>query len=434
MQEVANSVRHEICQGVHVLVHCIVMKKKRIRLGKTGEKAVGEASPPIGQGFKYVRLVGHLLERLHGAATERDRAGNRQLFYDHYATLLLLYFFTPTVTSLRGLQQLTTLVYIQRRWGVQRTALGSLSEAATVFEAALLQDVISELALRAWTRAPQGNPALLQGDAAVLRDLVAIDGSLLPALPRMVWAVWQDAQHRAAKMHVAFAALRQVPVGVTVTAGNDAERAEARRLVQPGGFYVFDRGYVDYALFAEWHALPCSFVVRVQEGAAYGVAQERPLTAAARAAAVTRDVVLRRLGTAHHRPCQAQPLRVVRVATDKVHPDGTPVELVLVTNRLDLEADLIALAYRYRWTVELFFRWLKCILGCRHLLSQSENGVRLQIYMALIASLLISLWVGRAPSKRTYEMLCHYLSGWASIREVIDHVDRLHLTAPPGKK
>jgi hypothetical protein len=58
----------------------------------------------------------------------------------------------------------------------------------------------------------------------------------------MVWAVWQDAPHRAAKMQVAFAALRPVPVGVSVTAGNGAERVEARRLVPPGGFYVFDRG------------------------------------------------------------------------------------------------------------------------------------------------------------------------------------------------
>jgi len=410
------------------------MKKKQIRLGKTEEKAAGEASPPVVHGFKYVRLVGQLLERLHGATTERDRAGNRQLFYDHYATLLLLYFFTPPVTSLRGLQQLTTLAYVQRRWGVQRPALGSLSAAATVFDAALLQEVISELALRAWTRAPQGNPALLQGDLALLRDLVAMDGSLRPALPRRVWAVWQDEAHRAAKMHVAFAALRQVPVGVTVTAGTGSERVQARQLVQPGGFYVCDRGDVDYELFADLHALPCSFVARIKEDAAYEVGQEQALSAAARAAGVTGDVVLRRLGPAPHRPCAAQPLRVVRVATDKCHPDGTPVELVLVTNRLDLAADLIALAYRYRWPVELFFRWLKCILGCRHLLSQSENGVQLQVYMALIASLLISLWVGRAPTKRTYELLCFYLSGWASTAEVIAHVDRLHFPAPLSKK
>src|SRR5262245_26564802 len=254
-----NSVRHEICLRLPFPIDCTMMKKKQSRVGTVREKAVGEAPTPVVQGFKYVRLVNRLLERLHGAATERDRAGNRQLFYDHYATLVLLYFFTPTVTSLRGLQQLTTLAYIQRRWGVPRTALGSLSEAARVFEAALLQDVISELALRAWTRAPHGNPALLKGDLAVLRDLVAIDGSLLPALPRMVWAVWQDEQHRAAKLHLAFAALRQVPVGVTVTAGNGSERAQTRQLVQPGGFYVFDRGYVDYGLFVEVHALSCSF-------------------------------------------------------------------------------------------------------------------------------------------------------------------------------
>jgi hypothetical protein len=410
------------------------MNTKQPHVGKAKETRVGEAALPVVQGGKYVRLVGTLLQALHSAGTERDRAGNRQLFYDQYATLLLLYFFTPTVTSLRGVQQLSTLAKVQQRWGIPRTALGSLSEAATVFDATLLQDVISELALRAWTRAPQGNPALPKGDLALLQDLVAIDGSLLPALPRMVWAVWQDEQHRAAKMHVAFAALRQVPVGVTVTAGNGSERNQARELVQPGGFYVFDRGYVDYALFADLHMLPCSFVVRVKEDAAYEVEQEHDVSSAARAAGVTYDVELRRLGTAHHRPCAAQPLRVVRVATDKHHPDGTPVEMVLVTNRLDLEADLIALAYRYRWTVELFFRWFKCILGCRHLLSQSENGVQLQVYMALIASLLLSLWLGRAPTKRTYELLCLYLSGWASPAEVITHIDRLPLPAQQSKK
>lgn len=381
-----------------------------------------------------MRLVGTLLQALHDEGTERDRAGNRQLFFDQYATLLLLYFFTPTVTSLRGIQQMSELSKVQQRWGVRRTGVSTLSEAATVFDAALVQDVINELALRAWTQASQQNPGESNREQEFLRDLVAMDGSLLPALPRMVWAVWQDEQHRAAKMHVAFAALRQVPIGVTVTAGNSSEREQTRQLVQPGGFYVCDRGYVDSELFAQWHALPCSFIVRVQNNAAYEVAHVRPLSAAAKAAGVTSDVVLPRLGTAHHRPCAAQPLRVVRVTTDKRHKDGTPIELVLVTNRLDLDADLIALAYRYRWTVELFFRWFKCILGGRHLLSHSENGVQLQVYMALIASLLISLWVGRTPTKRTYEMLCFYLSGWASTREVLSHVERLQLKAPPSKK
>lgn len=410
------------------------MKKKYPRRGTNAKDTTEKSQVPAVNGFKYVRLVSMLLQTLHDERTERDRAGNRQLFYDQYATLLLLYFFTPTVTSLRGIEQMSELRKVQQRWGVPRTAVSSLSEAATVFDAMLLQDVINELALRAWLQTSQRRAGGSTREQELLRDLVAIDGSLLPALPRMVWALWQDAQHRAAKIHVAFAAVRQVPVGVTVTAGNSSEREQTHQLMQPGGFYVCDRGYVDYDLFAQWHALPCSFIVRVQNNAAYEVAQERPLSAAARAAGVIRDVVLHRLGTSHHRPCAAQPLRIVHVRTDKKHKDGTPIELVLVTNRLDLDADLIAVAYRYRWTVELFFRWFKCILGCRHLLSHSENGVQIQVYMAVIASLLISLWVGRTPTKRTYEMLCFYLSGWASTQEVLTHVERLQLKAPPSKR
>ena len=85
----------------------------------------------------------------------------------------------------------------------------------------------------------------------------------------------------------------------------------------------------------------------------------------------------------------------------------------------------MALAYRFRWLVELFFRWLKCILGCRHLLSECIDGVTIQVYVAIIVSLLISLWTGRKPTKRTYEMICLYLSGWASEEELAAHIESL---------
>jgi IS4 transposase len=172
----------------------------------------------------------------------------------------------------------------------------------------------------------------------------------------------------------------------------------------------------------------------VKANTASEVQEERPVAAAAQAAGVQRDAVLRRLGTAHHCQVLPQPFRVVGVATGKTDSNGTPEVLVLVTHRLDLDADLVALAYRYRWAVELFFRWVKWVLGCRHLLSQTANGVRIHVYVALSASLLISLWVGRAPTKRTYEMLCFSLSGWASETELIAHIDRLHLKAPPPCK
>src|SRR5215470_14829816 len=151
------------------------MREKAPAKRKRPKEAKGERSVAVVNGFKYVRLVDTLLQALHEAGTERDRAGNRQLFYDQYATLLLLYFFTPTVTSLRGVQQVSELTKVQQRWGVPRTALSTLSEASTVFDAALLQDVIAELALHAWTQAPPGKPAGGDREQDLLRDLVALD-------------------------------------------------------------------------------------------------------------------------------------------------------------------------------------------------------------------------------------------------------------------
>ena len=90
-------------------------------------------------------------------------------------------------------------------------------------------------------------------------------------------------------------------------------------------------------------------------------------------------------------------------------------------------AEIVALLYRYRWQIEIFFRWFKCVLGCKQLLSQSEHGIRIEIYAALIASLLIVLWTGRKPTKRTLEMLQFHFQGWASAAEVDAHLASLKL-------
>src|SRR5262245_33267606 len=100
------------------------------------------------QGFKYFGLVFPLLERLRDVGTARDKAGNRDLFFDQYTVLLLLYFFSPVVTSLRALQQASSLDKVQKLLGVPRVSLGSLSEAAGVFDAAPLRDIVQELSTR----------------------------------------------------------------------------------------------------------------------------------------------------------------------------------------------------------------------------------------------------------------------------------------------
>src|SRR4051812_29980929 len=83
-------------------------------------------------GFRYLKQFGHLFDCLRPCGSERDKAGNRDLHYDQYASLLLLYFFSPTLTSLRGLQQATSAAKVQQATGGRRVSLGSLSEASGV--------------------------------------------------------------------------------------------------------------------------------------------------------------------------------------------------------------------------------------------------------------------------------------------------------------
>src|SRR6516162_11807279 len=101
------------------------------------------------QGLKYFQLLSPFLDRLHNDATARDRAGNRRLFYDQYACLLLLFFFNPIVKSLRGIQQASMLDKVQRLFGCARVSRGSLSEASRVFDPELLHSLIGALAAQA---------------------------------------------------------------------------------------------------------------------------------------------------------------------------------------------------------------------------------------------------------------------------------------------
>jgi hypothetical protein len=297
------------------------------------------------QGFKYFDMVLPLLGRLHDAGTANDKAGNRRLFYDQYVALLLLYFFNPILTSLNGLLQASALDKVRKTTGCGHVSKGSFSEAQGVFEASLLEGIIAELAEQV---APVSPPE----DLAALKDLTAVDGSLLPALPRMAWALWLNDQHRAAKMHVHFEVLRGIPVHVSVTEGNGSETEQLRQHLRPGRLYVKDRGYADYQLFQDVIDAKSSFIGRIRENAVWELVEERPISAKARAAGVQRDLVVW-LGCEQSGQVFKQKLRVIAVATGKTGSNGKPEVLLLATDRMDLEADLIALGYRFRWTVEM---------------------------------------------------------------------------------
>jgi hypothetical protein len=387
------------------------------------------AKPPIVakniQGLKYFRQLQPLLAPLHEVCTDRDQAGNRQLFFDQYAALILLFFFNPSLDSLRGLHRASCLDKVQKKLGCHRTSLGSLSAAARDFAAEPLQAIIAELVR-------QTLPLTAGKDAELLRGLTAVDGSLLPALPKMAWALWMDEDHRAAKLHLHFDVFKGVPRHATVTAGNGNERDELRKALEAGRLYVIDRGYAEYQLFQDIIDAHSNFIGRLYSNAVYEIVEERPLSDEARRAGVVGDRVVH-LGCELSGTVFKQPLRVVEVATEPTDGSGQPGRLLLASNCLDLDAAWLALGYRYRWTVELFFRWFKCILGCQHLLSTCPNGVAIQVYMALIASVLIVRWTGQKPNKATFEMLCWYFQGWASERELLAHLRRQKEMKAPSR-
>jgi hypothetical protein len=367
-------------------------------------------------GFGYFRRIQAAIDRLHHAGTERDTAGNRQFFFDQYFSLLLLYFCNPALTSLRALQQTTGGEKVRRTLGIRATSLGSLSEAQGVFDARRLEPILRELA-------EQALPLTRGDEAEALRGLTAVDGTFFAGLSRMSWALWTSHQ-RGAKLHLHFDVLKGVPRQAVVTPAAGSEVAELAGTLEPARLYVLDRGYASYRLFAQILQARSSLVARVKDSTAYQDPQDRPLDAAARAAGVVRDLVARRLGTDHHADVVGRPIRIVVVRAPQ-RPGNDASDIWLATDRLDLSAELVALAYRYRWTIELFFRWLKCVLGTRHLVAESKNGLSLQLYTALIVSLLIVLRTGRAPTTRTYELIPFYLLGWVSDAEFDAHLERL---------
>lgn len=379
------------------------------------ERQADEASRRL----RAVRLIAplrRLLRQIHSAGTERDRAGNRKFFYDHYLSLLLLYFVNPALTSLRALQNASNWKKVQKRIGIPRVSLGSLSESVQVFDPTLVRPILKELAALA-------RPHFRGREAEALANLTAVDGSVFAALPRMAWALWQDAEHRGVKLHLQLSVAKTAVSDAVITPAACSEPATLTDMLEPGRLYVCDRGYASFELFRRILDAGSSFVIRVKDDIALHVQEEREISAEAAKAGVVRDVILRRLGTAKHKDVVGQPMRLVIVRV--VERDGKTRELWLVTDRFDLPADLVAITYRYRWTVELFFRWLKCVLGARHLLSDSENGVAIQMYAALIVSLLIAIRTGSKPTKRTFETIQFYLLGWVDEEEFEAHLASL---------
>lgn len=393
--------------------------------------------PPIKDkdiaGLKYFRQIAPLLERLRDDACERDTAGNRNLFFDQYAMLMLLYCFNPIVTSLRGLQQASELKKVQAKLGCSRAALGSLSEASTVFDPELLKGVIGELGERL---EPLSHDKRLQG---IDHTITLVDGSLIAALPRIMDASFRKASTGNGmvkwRLHTHFELLRGIPnrIDITPNGGGDFdERAVLASVLEPDRMYVTDRGYAKFQLFNMIVAKRSSYVCRLRDNSVWSTSEERYRNDEAAVGEIISDEIATFIASS------SGPDHPVRIICVRVNPHTTRGKyrggssgvdsdgiLRIATNRLDVPAETISILYEHRWGIEIFFRFFKHMLGCRHLLSHNQNGIEIQTYCAIIACMLIALWTGRKPTLRTYEMICFYFCGMADEEELLAHIAKL---------
>ena len=391
------------------------------------------------QGLKQLRKVAALLGAVHQSGCGRDKAANRELHFDDYVLLILLYLFNPLIDSMRMLQKVSELPELQARLGIKRFSLGSFSESCRIFDPGLLQQVVEQL----------GGELLPVQRHELLRDLpgrlTLVDSTVIQTLCTVAQAMFLplgDGRHSHAwRLHLHLDVDHHVPSQWEVTepknTGKSDEKNVLRRKLSAGHIYVMDRWYAQFTLWNDIRTAGSNYVCRVRDNSVYEVIQDRPLDPPAMDAGVISDQIVQ-IGVsqkpnqrAHH------PTRLIcihctphrkrgkgkRKGGGQTGPTSDGV-LRIVTDLADVPAPIIAFLYQYRWTIEVFFRFLKQILGCRHLLSTRIEGIQIQIYAAVICCLLLNQLTGKKPSKWMVTLMALYLQGLASDADVLRELNK----------
>jgi len=219
--------------------------------------------------------------------------------------------------------------------------------------------------------------------------------------------------------------------------GKSDEKSVLRRKLSAGHTYVMDRWYAQFTLWNDIKAAGSSYVCRVRDNSTYDVIENRPLDQHAIDDGVMSDQIVQ-IGLSKQPHKRADhPTRLIclncqphRKRGKSKHKGGGQTGptsdgvLRIVTDLLDVPAHVIAFLYEYRWTIEVFFRFFKQILGCRHLLSTRTEGIQIQVYAAVICCMLLNTLTGRKPSKWHVTLLALYLQGLASDDDVLRELNK----------
>src|SRR3979409_1439079 len=225
-----------------------------------------------------------------------------------------------------------------------------------------------------------------------------------------------------AKVHVIYDADADRPIYAAVTAANVNDITMAHQMpIEPGATYVVDPGYYDYAWWPASRVPCCRILTRFKPNTPLDAVEELAVTEGG-------DILSDRIGFLPARQAKSRrnpmqdAVREVRVTTD------TGKVLRILSNDLDASAQEIADLYRRRWAIELFFRWIKQILKITRFVGTSENAVRIQIAVALIAFLLLRLAQAAQKSIQSPIVFARLVRTNLMHRRPIDHL--LHPSPP----
>jgi IS4 transposase len=231
-----------------------------------------------------------------------------------------------------------------------------------------------------------------------------------------------------AKAHVIYDAQAGCPVYMAVTAANVNDITAAQAMpIEAGASYVFDLGYYDYSWWARLDAAGCRIVTRLKSNTPLAVIEDRPV---AKDGAILSD----RIGRLPARQAKnrknpfSDPVREVRVTIE------TGKILRILSNDLDASAEEIADLYKHRWQIELFFRWVKQNLKIKKFLGTSENAIRIQIAIALIAYLLLRLAYALQKSSLTLLTFTRLVRNNLMHRKRIDRLLEDDIETPPDDR
>lgn len=377
-------------------------------------------------GGKLVKLLEKQLEGLR----ESDAHGNRELYLDDVFVAYLLAFFNPTIRSLRTLEDFSQTRQAQKHLSIAKICRSTLSDFNRLADPERLQPLLQ--ALRAQVNRKGVQTGQRDQLAQLLRQTIAVDGTFLPAVAEVAWAILchnqRDAHAWRARLDVHLAVDTWLPELLVVPEPGQSESSSAAAHVQPGSIYLYDRGFSGYELInahydrhQETPTIRAHFVVRYRPAGgnapALSEAQSQALTDHDRAAGVISDTLGRFIpSNATRHPIVHVPLREVIVQYES---EGEVQTIRLITNLFDVSAAVIAMLYRQRWQIELFFRWLKCFGNFSHLISHSREGVLLHFYVAVIAAMLMYLHTGYRPSKYLFVLLSQVAQGAATWDEIL---------------